>query len=183
MSSLETIARPYAKAIFEIASDEGSLQVWLDKLIISSLIVEDVGMKSIFDMPSILPNEHVNIFLLVYEVIDGKKKVSAEFKNFISLLAENGRLHVLSAITKAYEALKQESDGQVEVLVTSARVLNKKQNYDIAKSLAKKLGKEVCITSEVDETLIGGAIVRAGDLVIDGSVLSRLRKLSTALKT
>jgi F-type H+-transporting ATPase subunit delta len=181
MSDFETIARPYAKAIFELASAEGSLQAWLDRLTAAAAIADDSGMQAMFDMPSMLPTEHVDLFLSVYAGIGGVEEASAEFKNFIGLLAENSRLPALSAITAAYEVLKQEADGQVEVLVTSARALTKKQNNDIAKSLAKKLGKEVSITSEVDETLIAGAIIRAGDLVIDGSVLARLGKLSTAL--
>ncbi|MFT4607811.1 MAG: F-type H+-transporting ATPase subunit delta [Gammaproteobacteria bacterium] len=181
MSDFETIARPYAKAIFELASDEGSLQAWLGRLTAAAAIADDVGMQTMFDTPSMLPAEHVELFLSVYAGIDGVEKASAEFKNFISLLAENGRLSALSAITAAYEILKQESDGKVEVLVTSAQAMTKKQKDEIAKSLAKKLGKEVSITSEIDETLIAGAIIRAGDLVIDGSVLARLGKLSTAL--
>jgi F-type H+-transporting ATPase subunit delta len=181
MSDFETIGRPYAKAIFELASEEGSLQAWLDRLTTAAAIADDAGMQTMFNMPSMLPSEHVELFLSVYTGIDGAEKVSAEFKNFIGLLAENGRLPALSAITAAYEILKQEADGKVEVQVTSARALTKKQMADLAKSLAKKLGKEVTITSEVDETLIAGAIIRAGDMVIDGSVLARLGKLSTAL--
>jgi F-type H+-transporting ATPase subunit delta len=181
MSDFETIARPYAKAIFELASEEGSLQTWLDRLATAAAIANDAGMQAMFDRPSMLPSEHVELFLSVYAGIDGAEKASAEFKNFIGLLAENGRLPTLSAITAAYEILKQEADGKVEVLVTSAQKMTKKQKDEIAKSLAKKLGKEVTITSEIDETLIAGAIIRAGDLVIDGSVLARLGKLSTAL--
>jgi F-type H+-transporting ATPase subunit delta len=181
MSDFETIARPYAKAIFELASEEGSLQAWLDRLTAAGAIADDAGMQTMFDMPSMLPSEHVDLFLSVYAGIDGAEKASAEFKNFIGLLAENSRLPALSAIAAAYEILKQEADGKVEVQVTSAQALTEKQKDDIAKSMAKKLGKEVSITSEVDETLIAGAIIRAGDLVIDGSVLARLGKLSTAL--
>jgi F-type H+-transporting ATPase subunit delta len=181
MSDFETIARPYAKAIFELASEEGNLQAWLDRLTAAAAIADDAGMQAIFNMPSMLPSEHVDLFLSVYAGIDGAEKASVEFKNFIGLLAENSRLPSLSAIATAYEVLKQEADGKVEVMVTSAQPLTDKQKDEITKSLAKKLGKEVSITSEVDETLIAGAIIRAGDLVIDGSVLARLGKLSTAL--
>ena len=181
MSDFETIARPYAKAIFELASEEGSLVAWLDRLTAAAAIADDAGMQTMLDMPSMLPSEHVELFLSVYTGIDGAEKASAEFKNFIGLLAENGRLSALSAIAAAYEILKQEADGKVEVQVTSAQALTQKQKDEIAKSMTKKLGKEVSITSDVDETLIAGAIIRAGDLVIDGSVLARLDKLSTAL--
>jgi F-type H+-transporting ATPase subunit delta len=181
MSDFETIARPYAKAIFELATEEGSLQAWLDRLTTSAAISDDAGMQAIFEMPSMLPSEHVELFLSVYAGIKGAEVASSEFKNFIGLLAENDRLPALSEIASNYEILKQEADGKIEVQVTSAQALSDKQKDDIAKSLAKKLGKEVSITSDVDESLIAGAIIRAGDLVIDGSVLERLSKLSTAL--
>lgn len=181
MSNFETIARPYAKAIFELASEEGGLQTWLDRLVTAAAIADDVGMQGMFDTPSMLPSEHVDLFLSVYAGIDGAETANVAFKNLIGLLAENNRLPALSAIAAAYEVLKQEADGKVEVQVTSAQALNHKQKNEIAKSLAKKLGKEVSITSEVDESLIAGAIIRAGDLVIDGSVLARFGKLSTAL--
>ena len=181
MSDFETIARPYAKAIFELASEEGSLHAWLDRLTIAATISDDSGMQTMLDMPSVLPSEHVELFLSVYAGINDAEKASTDFKNFIGLLAENGRLSALSAIATGYEILKQEADGQVEVQVTSAQALTQQQKDEIAKSLEKKLGKEISITSEVDERLIAGAIIRAGDLVIDGSVLARLGKLSTAL--
>ena len=181
MSDFETIARPYAKAIFELASEEGSLQAWLERLTTAAAIADDADMQALFELPSMLPSEHVELFLSVYAGIDDAEKSNNEFKNFIGLLAENSRLPALPAISAAFEVLKQEADGKVEVQVTSAQVLNDKQKDEIAKSLAKKLGKEVNITSEVDESLIAGAIIRAGDLVIDGSVLARLGKLSTAL--
>jgi F-type H+-transporting ATPase subunit delta len=181
MSDFETIGRPYAKALFELASEDSSSQAWSDRLATAAAIADDAGMQAMFEMPSMLPSEHVELFLSVYAGIDGAEKASEEFKNFIGLLAENSRLPALSAIATAYDVLKQEADGKVDVLITSAQALNDKQKDEIAKGLAKKLGKEVNITSEVDESLIAGAIIRAGDLVIDGSVLTRLGKLATAL--
>jgi len=181
MSDFETIARPYSKALFELASESGSLQAWSDSLAAAAAIADDEAMQAMFELSSMLPSEHVELLLSVYSSIDGVKKVDSELKNFFSLLAENGRLPALSAIAVGYEMLKQEADGIVDVQVTSAQTLTEKQKNEIAKSMEKKLGKEVNITSEVDETLIAGAIIRAGDLVIDGSVLARLGKLSTAL--
>jgi len=181
MSDFETIARPYSKALFELASETKSLEAWSDSLTAAAAIADDEAMQAMFGLSSMLPSEHVDLLLSVYAGIDGVQKANAELKNFFSLLAENGRLSALPAIALGYEMLKQEADGKVDVQVTSAQKLTKKQKDEIAKSMEKKLGKEVNISSEVDETLIAGAIIRAGDLVIDGSVLARLDKLSTAL--
>jgi len=181
MSDFETIARPYSKALFELASEAGSLQDWSDSLTASAAIAEDEAMQAMFELKTMLPSEHVELLLSVYSNIKGLQKVSTELKNFFDLLAEHGRLSALPAIAAGYETLKQEADGKVDVQVTSAQTLSEKQKLEIAKSMEKKLGKEVSITSEVDATLIAGAIIRAGDLVIDGSVLTRLDKLSTAL--
>jgi F-type H+-transporting ATPase subunit delta len=181
MSDFEKIARPYSKALFELAAESKSLQAWSDSLTVAAAIVDDEAMQAMFELSSMLPSEHVEFLLSVYSGIDGVQKASAELKNFFSLLAENDRLCALPAIAAGYEALKQDADGKVDVQVTSAQKLSKKQKDEIAKSMEKKLGKKVSITSDVDAKLIAGAIIRAGDLVIDGSVLARLDKLSTTL--
>ncbi len=80
-----------------------------------------------------------------------------------------------------FESLKQEAEGNIEVRVKSAQELSDKQQKQIAKSMSKRLGKEVTITTEVDESLIAGAIITAGDLVIDGSVSGSMQKLALSL--
>ncbi len=107
--------------------------------------------------------------------------MSADFKNLIALLAQNGRLSALPSIATTFESLKQEAEGKIEVVVRTAQKLTAKQQSAMAKSLAKKLGKEINITTEIDETLMAGAIIRAGDMVIDGSAKGRLDKLTTVL--
>jgi F-type H+-transporting ATPase subunit delta len=113
-------------------------------------------------------------------VKDGPK-MNQEVKNLVALLAENERLLALPEISTGYETFKQEAEGSIEVEVTSARKLTAKQEQDIAKNMKARLGKEVSITAEVDESLIAGAIIKAGDLVIDGSALGKLNKLTTQL--
>jgi F-type H+-transporting ATPase subunit delta len=97
------------------------------------------------------------------------------------LLAENDRLAALPAIAESFDVLKRDAEGKIEVKVRSAQELTDKEQEKIAKSMARRLGKEVSITTEIDETLIAGAIVTAGDLVIDGSASGRMDKLSLAL--
>jgi F-type H+-transporting ATPase subunit delta len=182
MSDFETAARPYAKALFELASEDGQLEDWNERLQLSGIIASDAQMISVFESPSMLPSEQAELFLSVYAAVNDAPAVSDTFKNLISLLAENGRLASLPSIAINLESLKREAEGMVEVRVTSAFELSEKQQQDIASSLVKKLGKEVSITTSIDASLIAGAIIQAGDMVIDGSARGRLDKLAIALK-
>ena len=181
MSDFETAARPYAKAVFELASEQGNLQNWDDSLQAAALIASDAQMQALFHSPSLLSSEQMDMFLSVYSGIKEAPEASDEFKSLISLLAENGRLASIPAIAINFETLKQAAEGKIEVQVKSAQELTGEQQDNIAKSLVKKLGKEVTITAEVDESLIAGAIIQAGDMVIDGSARGRLDKLTIAL--
>ncbi len=181
MSDIETAARPYAKALFELASDDGNLQDWNDRLQVAAVIASDAEMVAVFESPSMLAAKQAELFLSVYSAVADAPEANEEFKNLIALLAENSRLASVSAIAVALEALKREAEGKVEVQVTSALELSDKQQQDIVNSLVKKLGKEVSITTAVDESLIAGAIIQAGDMVIDGSARGRLDKLAIAL--
>ena len=181
MSDFETAARPYAKAIFELASEQGKLQEWNDRLQLAAVIASDVEMQAVFHSPSMLASEQAELFLSVCAAVKDAPAASDEFKSLITLLAENDRLVSLPAIAVNFETLKQAAEGKVEVQVRSALKLTDKQQDDIAKSLVKKLGKEVSITTEVDESLIAGAIIQAGDMVIDGSARGRLDKLTITL--
>ena len=181
MSDFDTVARPYAKAIFELASEESSLQHWGDSLQVAAVVASDVDMQAMFQLPSMLANEHCELFLSVVSAVKDAPKMSADFKNLIALLAQNNRLAALPSIATAFESLKQEAEGKIEVVVRTAQKLSEKQQTAMAKSLAKKLGKEINITTEMDESLIAGAIIRAGDMVIDGSARGRLDKLTTVL--
>lgn len=181
MSDFETAARPYAKAVFELASEQGKLESWDDSLQAAALIASDAQMQALFHSPSLLSGEQVDIFLSVFSAIKDAPEANDDFKNLISLLAENGRLASIPAISINFETLKQAAEGKIEVQVKSAQTLTGEQQDNIAKSLVKKLGKEVTITAEVDESLIAGAIIQAGDMVIDGSARGRLDKLTVAL--
>ena len=179
MADFETAARPYARAIFELASDEGKLQGWQDKLQLAGVIASDDDMQALFTQPALLASELAELFLGVFEGAGGES--DDDFKNLVALLAENDRLGALPAIAINFETLKQEAEGNIEVRVKSAQELSDKQQKQIADSMSKRLGKQVTITTEIDESLIAGAIVTAGDLVIDGSASGRMHKLALTL--
>jgi F-type H+-transporting ATPase subunit delta len=179
MADFETAARPYAKAIFELASDEGNLQHWQDNLSLAAMIAVDPDMQATLRQPAILASELAVLFLSVIEAAG--LETDTDLKNLIALLAENGRLTALPAIATAFASLKQEAEGRIEVQIRTAQELSAEQQEKISTNLAKRLGKEVSITTEIDSSLIAGAIVTAGDLVIDGSASGRMEKLTIAL--
>ncbi|SEP96223.1 F-type H+-transporting ATPase subunit delta [Ectothiorhodospira magna] len=176
MSENTTAARPYAKAVFEVARDAGKLAGWSDQLAFMSAVAHDPNMRALLDSPKLTRETIAKAFLDVC-----KGKVDDSGQNFIRLLAENGRLALLPEITALFEVMRAAAENKVEATVISAQAVDAEQQKSIAAALKKRLGKEVELVCEVDDSLIGGAIIRAGDLVIDGSVRGRLTRLASNL--
>jgi len=181
MSDFETAARPYANAIFELASEDDALDAWSDVLQLAALIASDESMQAVISSPSVVDADLVDSFVAVMKSVEDGPDITPQVENLIRLLVENGRLLALPAMHEAYEALKQQAQGNIEVHVTSARKLTVKQQKAIAAKMKKRLGKEISIVSDIDQSLIAGAIIKAGDLVIDGSARGRLDKLTSVL--
>lgn len=181
MSDFETAARPYSRAIFELASEQDALSLWSDVLGLAAVVASDEDMLALIVSPSVPRTQLAAIFVSVLKAAEGAPDISKEVENMVSLLTENDRLSALPAIAARFEVLKQAAMGAVEVQVTSARKLTAKQEKQMAKNLKSRLGKEVRITAEIDQSLIAGAIIKAGDLVIDGSARGRLNKLTSTL--
>ncbi len=181
MADYETAARPYAKAIFELARDENKLDQWQQGLSLAATVAGDEGMRALLEQPDHLPRELGEFFLSVLDAAGAEK--DDDFTNAIRLLAENSRLAALPAIAAEYATMKQEAEGKIEVRVASAQELSAEQLDKIAGSLAKRLGKQVSLSTEIDESLIAGAVITAGDLVIDGSASGRMQKLAVAVNT
>jgi F-type H+-transporting ATPase subunit delta len=179
MADFETAARPYAKAMFELAQSEDKLDQWQERLSLAAVVATDADMKAFVEQPAVLPRELGELFLSV--VTAAGLESDNDFDNTIRLLAENSRLAALPAIAAQFAVLKQEAEGEIEVLVRSARELSAEQQQNIADSMAKRLGKKVSISTDIDDSLIAGAVITAGDLVIDGSASGRIEKLSLAV--
>ena len=176
MSELTTAARPYARAAFDIATSHNEQQKWTDMLAFMAAVAHDPTMNAVLDSPRLSQSQAAETFISVCA-----EKIDQRGKNFIKLLAENDRIKLLPEITALYEHYRAESEGTIEAEVISAEQVSESQLDKIATALKTRLGKDVRLTSKTDPSLIGGAIIRAGDLVIDGSVSGRLEKLSTAL--
>jgi F-type H+-transporting ATPase subunit delta len=176
MSELTTLARPYAKAAFEFAIEKENLSTWTEMLGFLALVVKDSTMVKFLDSPSVTTEKAAEAML---SIADGKLDTQAA--NFVSLLASNGRLELLPQILDLYENYRANHEKTVEVLLTSAVELTEKQLTDLNSTLETKLGRKVNINCQTDPTLMGGMIVRAGDLVIDASIRGKLNDLADSL--
>lgn len=176
MSELTTAARPYARAAFDVAKANSEQEKWTEMLTFMAAVAYDPTMRALLDSPKLSQQQAADLFISVCE-----EQINQRGKNFIKLLAENDRITLLPEIAALYQHYRADAEGTVDAEVISADEVSESQLTKIAASLKQRLGKEVRLTSRIDESLIGGAIVRAGDLVIDGSVRGRLNKLSTAL--
>ena len=176
MSELTTAARPYARAVFEMAESAGSLGEWSDLLGFMGSVANDARVSELLATPKMAKQAGANAFV---ELCDGK--LNDQAKNLVSMLAENNRLTLLPEMSTIYEVLKDEAEGSVEALVTSAKALTETEEKSISEALKKRLGRDVKIKVSIDETLLGGAIIQAGDLVIDGTLKGRLSKLTSVM--
>ncbi|TVQ70483.1 MAG: F0F1 ATP synthase subunit delta [Oceanospirillales bacterium] len=178
MAELNTIARPYTKAAFDYALTKGGLDQWSQMLALTAIIVNDSDMKRVLGTPSLSAEQKAELIISVCG-----KKLDDAGKNFIYLLAENNRLPLLSKISVQFDQLKADHEKSVEVDLTTAYELDNALVEKLATALRSKLGREVKMTSRVDQTILGGVILRANDLVIDGSVRAKLAKLAVAMNS
>ena len=176
MAENSTLARPYAQAAFELANEQGDLASWSNMLGAAAVVVADDNAKKAFGSPRLSKDQVTSI---VVDICGDA--LSDQGKNFIKLLVENGRLSLMPEIVELYEDFKAESEARIEAEVVSAFDLNDAQKNDIAAALKNRTGRDVTVSVTVDDSLIGGAIIKAGDLVIDGSVSGQLEKLGSAL--
>jgi F-type H+-transporting ATPase subunit delta len=176
MAERTTTARPYAKAIFALARQANKLAETSAALIRAAEVVADPRVHSLLGSP------HVTAAQLA-ELVTGVvgDKLDDHGKNFLALLAQNRRLGFLPEIAALYELMKAEVENTVDVEVTAASPLSADQESRYAAALQKKLGRSVRLHTKVDGSLIGGAVLKAGDLVIDGSIKGRLERLATEL--
>ncbi|MGD9659720.1 MAG: F0F1 ATP synthase subunit delta [Porticoccaceae bacterium] len=178
MAELSTLARPYAKAVFEYAQASGALEQWSSALAVLSAVVSQETMQKLLSSPELTTQQQAaTLFDVCAESLDDKSR------NLVQLLAENRRLPLLPFIREQFEALKLQRQQSVDVELVSAQPLDQAQQGKLVQALARKLERSVNITTSVDESLLGGVLIRAGDTVIDGSVRGRLTKLAEALNS
>ena len=175
MAELSTLARPYAKAVFERAVAEGKLAEWSATLNALAAVTSVPEAVQLISSPQVSDTQLVEVI----SVACGGLDVAAT--NFLSLLAGNNRLLVATAIADQFEALRAKAENRVDVDVVSASELNQAQKDKLAAALKQRLGSDVRLSCSVDAELMGGAVLKAGDLVIDGSLRADLQRLALAV--
>lgn len=176
MAEKSTIARPYAQAAFSMAESQGNLKKWSDMLQLVAAVASDDAMQTLIGNPSIDNDKLIELFAGICG--DGLDQYG---QNFVRVLADNKRLDVIPEIADLYEEKRAEAESTVVAEVTSASPLSEAQQAQLVTALKKRLGREVTLVTKTDETILGGAVVRAGDLVIDASVTGQLEQLANTL--
>ena len=176
MAETQTLARPYADAVFELAEAQGQLDDWSVALEALSAIVSNEDVVALMDNPEIADDRLAEVVIEV-----GGSDLHEGSKNLVRLLVENDRLVLAPSIATLYEQCKAEAEHRVDVNVTSAVEFSEEQQSALATSLEKRLDRSVRLTFEQDENVIGGAVIRAGDMVIDGSLRAQLERMRQSL--
>lgn len=171
-----TIARPYAQAAFEFAREQGDVAHWSGMLKLLRAIIANARMRPLLHDPRI---SDAQLYELVASIAGDS--LSENGGNFVRILIRSERLQFMPEIADLYEAMLARAEGRVDVEVIAAYGLEKKQEEAIAAAMAERLGKKITVTGDTNESLIGGAVIRAGDSVIDASIRGRLNELKNEL--
>lgn len=173
MSQALTLARPYARAAYAIAREAGAAATWSDALAFGARVAADPRVHALLGHPQLGRDDAVTLL--------APEGASETFRDFLALLADNRRLPLLTEIAGLFEELRADAERIVKAKVTSATALPAAELDTIKAALKRRFGREVEVETSVDASLIGGAVIDAGDVVIDGSLRSKLARLQSAL--
>lgn len=178
MAELTTVARPYAKAAFEAAQSTGTLAEWSAMLELGAAVANDENMRIVLDHPALTSGQKADAFIGVCE-----DKMNDAGKRFIQTLADNKRLVLVPEIAVLFEEFKAQQERSIDVTVESAFELTQEQQDTLGQALTKKLEREVRISTTTNKALLGGVVIRTGDMVLDASVRGKLAKLAEAINS
>jgi F-type H+-transporting ATPase subunit delta len=171
-----TVARRYARAIFELAQGEGQVEVWADRLESVRGVFSVPEVSSVLENPTIAPERRQAAVTMVLG-----QQTTRETLNLAKLLVESGRVHLVGDIADEYSALADVAAGRVRVTATAAVELTDGEKDRLARGLSGRLGKEIRLEARLDPSILGGLVVQTGDRVIDVSVATRLQQLRRGL--
>jgi len=181
-----TIARPYARAIFRLARDSGTLALWSDRLRRLADIASDAAMAAVLGNPKVSAGQVADLVVSLCresgDSADSDDSSERELAAFVGILAANGRLAVLPKIYQRYEQLRSANAGARDAVVSSAYALDDAQLKDLISQLEPHFGSKLHVRVEVDAALIGGIKVMVGDQVLDASIRGKLEAMAAALK-
>lgn len=173
-----TLARPYAKAVFQVAVESNDLAGWSQMLRQIALVCKDARVATLLSSPVITAEEQAEKLIGLFG-----EALTPAAQNVVKVLAYHGRLTLVAEIVELFEVLRAQQEKSVDAMVTTAFVVNDATVDALAAALTKSLTREVKLVANVDPSLIGGAIIRAGDTVIDSSVRGKLKKLAESINS
>ncbi len=176
MAETRTLARPYAQAVFELARSSNLMGVWSDALAAISAMVSNPDVHVLMGPPSVSRETLADAVIGI-----AHDDLHDDARNLVQLLAANDRLALAPQIAEQFEALRARAETRVDVDVISAAEFTHEQKQALSKALEKRLSATVRLAFTQDAEMIGGAIIRAGDLVIDGSLRAQLSGMKHAL--
>ncbi|MDF1795346.1 MAG: F0F1 ATP synthase subunit delta [Coxiellaceae bacterium] len=185
MASNITIARPYAKALFEYAAEHDQVQAWLEVLSVLAITLSQSVLLQLLNNPEQSQTEVVDMLLDVVNgaVAEQVKKVSDSLQNFLKVLAEAKRLDIMADISRAFHLHYGEQQGVVEAEVVSAHVLSDAQRIKLQQQLEQRFNTKVELSFDEDADLMGGMVITAGNWVMNGSIKSKIARLDEDLLT
>ncbi|EKN4182799.1 F0F1 ATP synthase subunit delta [Yersinia ruckeri] len=177
MSEFVTVARPYAKAAFDFAVEHQAVERWQEMLAFTAQVTCNEQIAELLS-GAVAPEAMSKTFIAVCG-----DQLDVPAQNFIRVMAENGRLLVLPEVLQQFIQLRASLEATVDVEVFSARTLNDEQLAKIAAAMEKRLSRKVKLNCKIDKSVMAGVVIRAGDMVIDGSVRGRLERLADVLQS
>ncbi len=176
MAEFSNVARPYAQAAFELAQEGNDLAGWGDQLDLLAAVSSDTNLIELLKDPAFTTQQQTDLILGVCG-----DKVSSHGASLVKLLVKNDRVQALSDIARIYAERRAEAESVIEADMITATAIDAAQQEQFASALQTRLGRTVKLNFEIDQDLIGGAVIRAGDWVVDGSVKAQLEKLIGAV--
>ena len=177
MADFTTAARPYAKAIYDLASETNTLDSWNDALANLANVVNDATMSEMLSNPDMGKQQKGE---LVIQIMGDN--LNQQQQNLVKLMAENSRLALMGDVLEQFEVARAKAENKIEAEVVSAFELSAEQTDELINTLKNKLGcDDVTLTTTIDKSLIGGVVIKAGDIIIDASMKSQLDSLALSL--
>lgn len=176
MASVQTLARPYARAAFELARDAGALSAWSDQLGFAATLASATEIRALIANPTVPVADLVRLLLPEAEPAD------SEFARFVAVLGAEQRLPALAEIAAQFEQLKREHQRVLKVIAHTAVALEPPQADALTSALQRRFQREIVLENQIDPALLGGAVIDAEGLVIDGSVRGRLQALGQLVR-
>lgn len=183
MADSTTVARPYARAAFDVARESDALAAWSESLQAAGALFAGGELARYLGNPGLSAAKKLEFLAGLFENAGASLFAGGDRNgtNFIKLLLDYDRIDALPEIAEHFEVLKDAVENSIDVTVTSAAALSEKDRRQYVAALEKRFSRKVVLATKIDESLIGGAVIRAGDVVIDGSLRARLDSLANAL--